>query len=255
MSSPNAHPSPREQPHAHARAALAAARAALAVGLAASALSCSSQAPPTKYPITLRVVTGQRPMPGAQIVIHNRVQGATDQTGSFRMKMPGQEGSTVEVTVRCPNGFTSPATPLPVVLRSTIALDRGQRERGSGIETTVECPPSHRVAAVIIRTPGRGNIPIVYDNQVITRTDPQGVAHMIFRVAPSQQLQFRLDTSGYPQLRPANPTVTVNTRANDEVYVATQNFEELVERRTVRRSGPVRTGPQRITPTRRNFPF
>jgi hypothetical protein len=197
---------------------------------------CSSQQPPTLFAVTLRVLTDQRPTPGAQIVIRDRVQGSTDAQGSFRMRMTGVEGSSVDVTVRCPTGFVSPTAPIAVPLRSAITLGN---QRSTGIETTVQCPPDQRIAAVIVRTPNRANLPIFYQNREITRTDLQGVAHMIFKVHPRDVLMFRIDTSSQPLLRPENPTFTVATREGDDVYVSTQNFEDAPAPRVVRR----RTGP------------
>lgn len=186
-------------------------------------------------------------------MLRERELGSTDASGNFRMQTPGIEGTTVDLTVRCPNGFTSPAQPIAVVLRSTIALDRTQQ--AAGIETTAQCPPTHRIAAVVVRTPNRGNLPVLHNGREITRTDLQGVAHMIFRVAPQEAITLRIDTSGQPNLRPESPILTVTTREGDDVYVASQNFEEVVPRvvrRPVIRRGP---GPVRVQPRRGGWPF
>lgn len=225
---------------------------ALSVALSAALTGCGGNQAPTLYPITLRVVSDNRPLPGAQILLRERELGSTDANGAFQMQTPGVEGTTVDLTVRCPSGFTSPAQPVPVVLRSTIALDRAQR--GSGIETTAECPPSQRIAAVIVRTPGRANLPILYEGREITRTDLQGVAHMIFRVEPRQTLSFRIDTAAQPTLRPQSPLLTVTTREADDVYVASQSFDEEAARVIRRPTGPRPAGPTRI-PTRARWPF
>lgn len=216
--------------------------------------SCGGTQAPTLYPITLRVVSDNRPLPGAQILLRDRELGSTDAAGNFRMQTPGVEGTTVDLTVRCPNGFTSPAQPIAVVLRSTIALDRTQQ--AAGIETTAQCPPTHRIAAVVVRTPNRGNLPILHNGREITRTDLQGVAHMIFRVTPREAVTLRIDTSGQPNLRPQNPLLTINTREGDEVYVASQNFEEEIPRPVRRRV--IQRGPtiQRVPSRARNaWPF
>ncbi len=204
-------------------------RALIALAVAAG---CGAPAPPPLYPITLRVMSDDHPLPGATVVIANRELGATDAQGRFRMETVGTEGAPVEVLVRCPAGFRSPPMPLQVVLRSTVALDQSQR--GQGIETTAQCPPSQRIAAVIVRTPGRPNLPIVYDNHEITRTDLQGVAHMIFRVGAGDPLRLRIDTHEQPLLRPANPELVVLTTDSDNVYVSAQNFEEFAAPRAPR---------------------
>ena len=225
------------------------ARAPLALSLVGLGLGCGNTAPPPLYPITLRVMTDSRPLPGAAIVIGGRELGATNREGRFRMETVGVEGTSVEVTVRCPAGFRSPAQPVAVVLRSTVQLDQAQR--GQGIETTAQCPPTQRIAAVVVRVPGRPNLPILYDNREITRTDLQGIAHMIFRVGGGDTLRLRIDTHEQPLLRPANPELVVHTTDADNVYVSTQGFEDAAAPRAPRpRAAPVNRGPQRI-PARR----
>jgi hypothetical protein len=208
--------------------------------VAAAMTSCSGQQGPSLYPVTLRVMTDQRPLSGAQVMIHERVQGTTDAQGNFRMRMAGTEGTSVDVTVRCPNGFVSPASPTAITLRSTVAFDRNARS--GGIETTVQCPPDQRIAAVIVRTPNRANLPVVYQGHEVTRTDNQGVAHLIFKVRPRDVLVFRIDTSSQPMLRPANPTFSIATREGDDLYVNTLNFEDSPAPRQPRR--PTNTGPR-----------
>lgn len=226
-----------------ARRALVAAAA-----LTAAVAGCGNSRPPTMFPINLRVMNGEHPMPGARVVISNHELGATDANGRFQMQTTGSEGLRVDVTIVCPAGFVSPAQPLPVTLRSALALDRAQRN--AGVETTVQCPPTQRIAAVVIRTPNRANLPIEYEGHEITRTDAQGVAHMIFRVDAAQPIALRINTTQQPQLRPASPPVTINTRDADDVYVKTVEFDEEVVRRPTVHHGPVRTGPVRI-PTHR----
>jgi hypothetical protein len=107
------------------------------------------------------------------------------------------------------------------------------------------------VAAVIVRTPNRANLPVVYQGREVTRTDLQGVAHMIFKVRPRDVLAFRIDTSSQPLLRPASPTFTVATREGDDVYVSTLNFEEAAAPRQARRpTGPAVPVIRRIPPSR-----
>lgn len=218
------------------------------------AAGCGANQAPTLYPITLRVVSDNRPMPGAAILLRDRELGRTDANGAFQMQTQGVEGTAVELSVRCPDGFVSPAQPVPVVLRSTVALDRAQR--GSGIETTAQCPPSQRIAAIVVRTPNRGNLPILYNGREITRTDLQGVAHMIFRVAPRETVQLRINTDAYPLLVPRNPLLTVTTREGDDVYVASQSFEEEAPRPAPRRPSVSRgPGPTRIPSRTSRWPF
>lgn len=200
---------------------------------------CAPARAPVLYPITLRVVSDSHPMAGASLLYHDRLLGTTDSEGTFRMRTTGQEGQLMELTLRCPDGFTSPTAPLPITLHSTIGLNGQQND---GIVTTAQCPPSQRVAAIIVRTPNRANIKVMYQGHEITRTDAQGYAHMIFRVPPNELLSFRLDTTEQPLLVPASPTQSVTTRDQDDVYVVSQTFDQLAPARAPPRPhGPVHT--------------
>ncbi len=234
----------------HHRTHTASTAHAIALGtLGCAAAGCTPPPPPTLYAITLRVVTDGRPMPGAQVAYHDRVLGTTDVSGLFSMRTTGQEGAAIPLNVRCPEGWTSPVQPVTVTLRSAVSLAHTQSQ--AAIETTADCTPTQRIAAVILRAPNRANLPVMYQGREITRTDPQGVAHMIFRVDPGEMLSFQLRTTDQPQLRPESPLLTVTTHPADDVYVLSQNFEiatNVPTHRTHPRPtrGPV---PVRIRPT------
>ncbi len=220
--------------------------AILAMALALA--GCSPPPAPPMYSITLRVLSDGHPMPGASVAYHDHVLGATDGTGLFSMRTTGTEGAAIPLSVHCPEGFTSPTQPVTVTLRSIEVLSHGQAS--SGIETTTECPPTQRIAAVILKAPNRANLPVMYNGREITRTDPQGIAHMIFRVAPGDLLTFQLRTTDQPLLRPESPMLTLTAHPTDDVYVLSQNFElataARVHRAHVAPRGPF---PMRIRPS------
>ncbi|MBL8600834.1 MAG: hypothetical protein JNK72_02825 [Myxococcales bacterium] len=216
-------------------------------------LGCGEPPPPSMYSLTLRVQSDTRAMPGAVVLYRDRELGRTDNNGTFVLQTPGVEGTTLNLTVRCPAGFSPASQEVPVMLRSTLSL--GDGGRNDGTETTVRCPPSQRIAAVVVRTPGHPNLPIVYNGREITRTDLQGVAHMLFRVNTGEPIALRIDTAQQPLLRPQNPTLTLTTRDLDDVYVATQNFSEEAAPRQVVRSVSRPAGPQRIPSRRTWMPF
>lgn len=228
------------------RATLAAALSALA---SAALAACGGAPPPTVYVLNLRVTSDGHAMPGARVLLGQRELGATDAQGVFTMRTTGLEGSSMEFTVQCPRGFTSPSEPVRVPLRSSVTLDGGLR--AAGVETSVPCPPAQRVAAVVVRTPGRANLPILYQGREITRTDLQGVAHMIFRVNVNDILQLQVNTGEQPLLRPVSPLVRITTQNRDDVYVATVNLDQMAAPRApVRRAAPAVQRPIRIPPRR-----
>lgn len=229
-----------------ARAALAAALSALAS--AATLAACGGAPAPTVYVLNLRVTSDGHAMPGAKVLLGQRELGATDAQGMFTLRTTGQEGASMDFTVQCPRGFTSPTEPVRVPLRSSVTLDGGTRS--AGIETSVPCPPAQRVAAVVVRTPGRANLPILYQGREITRTDLQGVAHMIFRVNVNDILQLQVNTSEQPLLRPVSPLVRITTQNRDDVYVATVNLDQMAAPRPVVHRPPAIQRPIRIPPRR-----
>lgn len=210
--------------------------------------SCGSAQSPTVYALNLRVTSDGHPMPGAKILLGTRELGSTDSHGMFSLRTTGQEGSSVDFTVQCPRGFTSPSEPVRVPLRSSVTLDGGLRT--AGIETSVPCPPSQRIAAVVVRIPNRANLPILYQGREITRTDPQGIAHMIFRVNVGEMLQLQVSTAEQPLLRPVSPLLRIATQNRDDVYVSTMNLEQMAAPRATVHRAPVVHRPIRIVPRR-----
>jgi hypothetical protein len=192
--------------------------------VAVSTSSCSSERPPQRYRVTVEVYSDLNPLPGAQLSVRGRPAGATGANGAAQLLLTGSDGTVVPVTVRCPERTRSPAAPIDVTLRTVQVIDRAAAARG--VVHRVNCPPQDRTVAVIVRTDGRGGLPVVWQGREVSRTDPSGVAHLTFRMQPSSQFQLALATDSQPALRPSSPAHQFVVPDADDVFVWDQEFHD-----------------------------
>ena len=169
------------------------------------------------FPVTVSAQSDGKPVAGAKVLNGKQVLGVTDDSGKARLKLLGQEGDSVNLSIQCPAGLGSPEKPIGVGLR---ALAKGSPE--PTFETT--CVPLAYEVVVGVRTKNGGNLPILYLDEVIGHTNPEGVAHFKLKVAPKEQITLKLDTSDHAELRPQNPTLTFVAEDKDEMVLLEQRF-------------------------------
>ena len=107
-----------------------------------------------------------------------------------------------------------------------------------------------RSLVVAVRAKNGPNLPVKYLGRELARTDAEGVAHALLKVAPSEQVTLVLDTSdpAHERLRPKNPEYTLVMRARDEVAVFDQTFTlQPLPRAKAKALQPTPIGPQKIT--------
>src|SRR5580692_3767091 len=114
------------------------------IPLAAGLLSCDAIKPSSQAPfeIIVRVESDPgKPLPGAVIMKGGKEGPSTGADGSVTLKIPGQEGESVDLIIRCPADYVSSPKPLTVSLRHGSKLP----------EYSWSCPPSirHMVVAEI----------------------------------------------------------------------------------------------------------
>jgi hypothetical protein len=174
---------------------------------------------------------------GARVLARGRTVGESGEDGLIHLRTSGSEGQMLAFRVACPEGHTSPAGPLSVVLRRL-------RERARAPEYSARCNPTLRTLVVVVRAENAAALPIRYLGKEVGRTDRDGVAHVLLRAPPEESVELVLDTSGQPRLRPQSPTARFDVGAQDSVRLFEQAFrtEPLPRRpRGPRRSaGPVR---------------
>jgi len=217
-------------------------RSKLLPALALLFLGCGrlSLEPNTKqaFEVMVRATTPQgQPVKGAQLLLDNKAVGSTIDDGSAVMKFVANEGESYDLVVQCPQGFQAPQKPIRVTLRKLADSKRP--------EFATSCAPSSQVLVVAVRAEGGANLPVMYLNNEIGRTDDSGAANVALRLAPIEVFDNKPATTetGAETLRPQNPTMTFTVKDRDDIVHFEQKFTREVIRKVVR-GGP--KGPKKI---------
>lgn len=220
-------------------------RAALRVGVClAVALSgggCSEEG--GHFPVVVRTVSddGQN-IPDVAITLGRAPAGKTDADGKLRVRVAGREGQKIVVGVTVPKGYRQTGGESTLVLRRL-----GDIEGGGGrplpIEQVIRLSPLEREYAVLVRI-GVAGLPIETFGTRQSVTNDKGVAMFLYRGAPGDELQVRIDTSGHPELRPQNPSTSFLLAQRSEAYVVKEHFTVL--KPAVHHKRPVHIGPKRL---------
>ncbi len=214
------------------------------LALLASLLSaCEEERPPPTFRVTFTASSDSDPLAGVRVVGDGRPLGETGADGILRVDLPGREGQAVTVNAQCPEGHRAPAELPLLTLRSFRGLDPAAAERG--IEMSIQCPPSERTAAVVVRTGDQGDLPVMMADREVARTDASGVAHFVLRMQPHSTFRLRIDTTGREDLQPQNPGATLTVPDRDDILLVDQPFQV---KQTRRRRRPRRRDPEPATP-------
>lgn len=178
------------------------------------------------------------PVAGATVWRAQKPVATTGPDGRAMLSLPGADGELADVTVQCPETLVSPPKPLSVRLARLADPNRVP-------EYQVACPPRVRRVVVAVRADNGPNLPVVYLNRTVARTDASGAAHFALEAAPGTQLQVTLDTTekGNERLRPQSPMRPFTVAQADEILLFEQRFE--VEKKPVYRAPP-RAVPRQI---------
>ena len=157
------------------------------------------------------------PLAGVTVLMDGRKLGASDARGALPLALEGQLGDTVRLEVSCPAGYRLASSPLRVMLRPV-------DERTP--EYKVSCPPARRWMVVAVRAKNAVNVPLRYLDQVIGRTDGDGIAHGLVALLPGERARLVLDTSApeHRYLKPQNPVLQLSAPDRDEVVMLEQAF-------------------------------
>lgn len=200
--------------------------------LSAFAAGCSDPARAEPFTISVKVEGDPgRPIPGATIVRANKPIGTTSADGRATLQIAGAEGEIADVSVTCPEGYQTPAKPLSVRLARLA-------ERTKIPEYVVACPPSMRRVVVAVRADNGPNLPVMYLDRTVTRTDAAGAASFALEVPPGAQFTVSLSTAERADIKPISPSKLFVVGAQDEVFLFDQRFD--VEKK---KSPPIAPGP------------
>jgi hypothetical protein len=201
-------------------------------------LGCEEQSEARAYPVSIVIQSDPgKAVAGAAILQANKTLGTSDVGGVVRLDLKGQDGDSVDLILRCPNGYESPKKAI------TVRLGRlGDAQRLP--EYSATCAPAIRHVVVSIRADSGPNLPITYLGREVSRTDASGAGHILMRMRPGDQFELGLDTTGYPKHRPQNPKASfLVPSTGDEVMRFDVRFD--VERpKPIARAAPQR--PKRL---------
>jgi hypothetical protein len=185
--------------------------------------SCKQLEEPPAPPFRVAVVVQSDkdvPLPGVVIRRGDKELGKTEPNGKAILMFRGEEGDQIDVWVKCPEGFDSPAKPTTVALRRLA-------DPNKLAEYPVMCPPAERKVIVAIRTDNGPNLPVKYLGREQARTDASGATTFMLSGKPGDHMEFTLDTSekANERLRPQNPTVSLVVENKDNYYQLDQPFQ------------------------------
>ena len=179
--------------------------------------------PPFKVAFAVEGDPGH-PITGATVSRNDKTVATTGTDGRAELTLTGADGETVDASVRCPEGHTSPARPVSIRLART--------GDGKAPVFKIVCPPTQRHVVVAIKAENGPNLPVVYLGKVITHTDASGAAHFAVEAPPGGQFQVTLDTGDNKRISPSSPSKPFTVGAADEIFVFDQKFE--IEKKKVR---------------------
>ncbi len=161
--------------------------------------------------------------------------GETDKNGILQAEVKAAKGDRYALHITCPKDYASSEMPEHILFRDTKGLAGKEHAR---IHVQVECARQERVAALLVHTDGRIGMPILVDGALQGRTGPGGFAHLRLDLRPGTQFEVAIDSSQYPELRPANPRRTMSLGTEDELFVFEPAFTETEVKKKKRRRRP-----------------
>jgi hypothetical protein len=228
-------------------------RGSVASAAALAALACGAHdfAEPdatAAYEILFRATDERgRAVAGAAFSTTDQALGVTSASGELAHALRGREGSTLSIKVKCPAGH-EPVEEAPPLRLHTLRALAGGAESKERLRYSVRCERTERTLAVVVRSRGATDVPVLVNGARQGSTDADGVAHFAYSLAPGAPVRVVLDTSAQPALRPQNPTKTFTVGSEDAVVLFDQKLEP--ERkppvRARKAASPVRHIPYRL---------
>lgn len=201
------------------------------LALGALLASCAQNKPQRTSVMVRAEADPGTPLAGVSVLLDGRPLGTSDARGALPLELEGPLGEAVRLDVSCPSGHRLTSSPLRVVLRPVT---------GQAPEYKVTCPPARRWMVLAVRAKNGVNVPLRYLDQVIGRTDGDGVAHGLLALLPGERARVVLDTSApeHRYLRPQNPVLQLSAPDRDEVVMLEQPFMVDAPRRPAPARGP-----------------
>jgi hypothetical protein len=157
--------------------------------------------------------------------VNGKQIGTTGSGGAIAFSLDAPSGKVLRIATECPAEYRSPDEEVPLRLRRIESIDSPQ---GGALHVATRCLPRRRKTAIVVRTPGFSDLPVLMHGAEVARTDDQGTAHILLALAPGSEVKLKVDTSSNPYLQPHSPSETLTVGDIDDVFVFNP---DLVERR------------------------
>jgi hypothetical protein len=207
---------------------------------------CNHQVPDdNRFDVEVRATSDAgRPLQAVRVSSGKLPLGATNASGSFRVRLAGAEGQTLPVTVTCPDGFAFIGPPPELRLSKT---RRVHQTRPEPVLLSVTCTKELRDIVVVVHSKGGTALPVLVNGQAQAATDEDGIAHILLqRHRAAEKLSVTLDTSDSPGLRPQSPTRVFELHGRDAILVVDQAFTEAPRASRRPSTTPARHVPYKI---------
>lgn len=187
----------------------------LALVLALIAWGCAQ--PPA--PVLTRAVELRALSPAGEPVAHLRAWldgaliGETLSDGVLRATLRGAPRQRLLLSWACPATHEPPADQRELVLEDPA--------QAPGLKLEARCAPLEVQAALVVRASGapREGLPVLVRDEVVARTDADGIAHVVLSARRGSALTVALDTSAHPKLVPASPVETFQLGDEDTILL------------------------------------
>lgn len=205
--------------------------------------------PPDRAPVAVAVTVDDgdgAPVRGAEIAADGAGLATTDGSGRALLELPARAERALQLSVACPAG-SAPDPPgarwsVPLGLRP-LAADTARPRRQ---QVAFSCRPRARAHLLVVRTDGRVGLPVRITGRPAISTDAVGVALAVLRGAIDEEIEVLIDTSGAPELRPANPNRRLRLPATGRFLIFDQVFSERRSPRARRRPPRGSAVPRRL---------
>jgi hypothetical protein len=181
-------------------------------------VACTPRKTGAQYHVRLLVtnVPGD-PLSRVPVSLAGKRIGVTGADGYANLTIVGQEGMRAQLGIQCPPNHRQPTEPVSVGLFDY--------DTDNTPEVSTICEQERVRQAVIVRTPNAAELPFSLRGQPAGKTDALGVAHVLVEGEPGETVDLLFDTSEYPDLQPANPSVRLVLSNHDDAVLADPRFE------------------------------
>ena len=202
----------------------------LAVCLLLAAACATPEPASSTRAIELRATTRSgAALPGVRAWLDGVLLGETQSDGLLRGTLRGRLHQRVILSWACPAAHEPPSEQRELVIDAQAPNDDGRaaKPRRSALKLEARCAPLDIEAALVVRARGAppAGLPIIVRDEVVARTDAEGLAHVLLRARRGSSLAVVLDTSQHPKLVPASPIETFQLGSDDTILLLDRKLE------------------------------